>query len=212
MISFKQTAACLGFAMILAISCSQPAKHERAGQDSLTATTSIESGPADDSIPPSRSIIPGDRIGLTRLNDRADSIVNNLGKPDSGDAAMGKSVSYWFSKPRKEVTMVYFTTNMGAPNAVPRAKQVSVTSSFFTTKSKVSTGASLDFIKKKFPLLKILGEYSDKARKISVYNDPSGIAFNVDDSGRCIAITIYEAGKDPSQTYLSIHPGWKKQG
>ena len=59
----------------------------------------------------SNQIIPGKSLGSIILNQNATAVLDSLGKPGSGDAAMGKAISTW----GKDDTLLtlYTTTQVG---------------------------------------------------------------------------------------------------
>jgi hypothetical protein len=59
-------------------------------------TTAIEM-PGDKPVPLAQLIVPGISVGQTAINEGSEVVHKKLGKPDAGDAAMGKSVSIWYA-------------------------------------------------------------------------------------------------------------------
>ena len=168
--------------------------------DSLHATDS-----ALKPITADRLIVPGKRIGMTRLNGNADSLVTKLGKPDSGDAAMGAQMMTWINKhdTNKYRTTVYSHRNMGgADENVSYIKEIRVTSPWFKTADYAGAGSALKDIKKLYKLkMHMLDTYK---KKYALYDDVNaGIAFEVDSTGKCAAVLIHAAG-DSTGSYLNI--------
>lgn len=54
-------------------------------------------------------IIPGERIGLTKLEENVQSL-SELGKPDFSDSAMGKSWTTWVSKDDEKNELNIYST------------------------------------------------------------------------------------------------------
>ena len=54
-------------------------------------------------------IIPGERIGLTKLEENTETL-SELGKPDFSDAAMGKSWATWISKDAEKNELNIYST------------------------------------------------------------------------------------------------------
>jgi hypothetical protein len=162
-----------------------------------------------------RLIIPGNSIGLTAINDKADSVFKDLGKADEGDAAMGKSIQTWYSKSgtdtTKYSTAIYFTTNMGGPDEASRAKQIRITSPFFMTVERIGVNSVLDSVSHYFPLAIKTAVYKDAAKNpVYIYEDKkSGIAFELNDQNKCVGITIHPENEKAFQTYLSFFDGIK---
>jgi hypothetical protein len=162
-----------------------------------------------------RLIIPGKSIGLTAINDKADSVFKKLGKPDEGDAAMGKSIQTWYSKSETDTTKysttIYFTTNMGGPDEATRAKQIRVTSPFFMTAERIGVNSVLESVSHYFPLAIKTAVYKDAAKKpVYIYDDTkAGIAFEINDQNKCVGITIHPENAKAFQTYIAFFDGIK---
>ena len=101
--------------------CGQKEKSINNGEivDSLQPKITLAIKPIDTLVDSSGLIIPGKSIGQVYLNERGDSIFSKLGKPDTGDAAMGKSVSIYKNKENGSEFKIYFITNMGEPAEAP---------------------------------------------------------------------------------------------
>ena len=163
-------------------------------------------------------IIPGESMGLTSINENADMVCKVLGKPDKGDAAMGKSLYTWYSKPvitAKDTiineTNIFFIRNMGAVDEASRVDHIRVTSPFFMTREKIKVGSGIDDIKKQFTVNKIASYVSDKKKQtIIVYDDQStGIAFEIDAMGICTGITVHKSHKRAFETYIPFFRDFK---
>ncbi len=164
--------------------------------------------------PIAKLIVPGKSIGLTTINETAESIGQKLGTPDAGDAAMGKSISTWFSKTnRLHSTTIYFTTNFGDSSEAKRVSQVRITSPYFSTRESLAVGSNFSSINKYFPSLKLSGNYPvapKSSTMIRVYDDVNGgIAFEINPENTCIGITIHKQGERAFQTYLDFLEGYK---
>ena len=157
-------------------------------------------------------IVPGQRIGKVELGMSAETLNNILGKADSGDAAMGKALSFWVSKPGngpREYLAVYTVNNFDGSGNPPQVQQVQVTSPQFTTANGISTGEVLSKIRKQFNSLKPMAYYTNEQnQQVYIYDDqPQGIAFEITVADRvCTAITIHSKGENVTGTYLPIHP------
>ncbi len=170
---------------------------------------------ADSVVPVNRLIIPGKSIGLTSIDEKNADASKHLGPPASEDAAMGgKELVTWYSKPVIHgtdtvinETDIFFTTNMGGPDEASRVRHIRITSSFFMTAQRVGTGTSLDSIQKNFQGIKKIATYtSPKTKKqVSIYDENhSGIAFEIDVTGKCIGITVHKPDEEAYETYNSI--------
>jgi hypothetical protein len=155
-------------------------------------------------------ITPGKSIGKTAINENSAAVIKRLGKPDAGDAAMGKSVSIWYAKHDTAgyITQIYFTKQMGVDDT-SRAKLIRVTSPWFKVKEDINVGAPVKNAMGKLRLVKI-GEGNGKQGLYTLYDDAkSGIAFEADNKGTCTGITIHEPGKKLAPNYLAFFPDLK---
>jgi hypothetical protein len=155
-------------------------------------------------------ILPGKSIGKTAINEDGEDIIKRLGKPDAGDAAMGKSVSIWYAKHDTAgyITQIYFTKQMGVDDT-NRAKLIRVTSPWFKVKEDINVGAPVKNAMSKLRLVKI-GEGNGRQGPYTLYDDAkSGIAFEADNKGTCTGITIHEPGKKLAPNYLAFFPDLK---
>ncbi|MEP6711343.1 MAG: hypothetical protein ABJA37_02950 [Ferruginibacter sp.] len=166
----------------------------------------------------SRLLIPGKSIGLTTLNEKATLVNKRLGKADEGDAAMGKALLTWFSKPSanakdstKYSTTIYFVTNMGGPNEASRVKQIRITSPFFMTLNRIGVTSILDSVLHYFPSAKKTALYNaaDKT-PVYIYDDvATGITFEINSKNKCVGITIHEPNQKAFETYIAFLNGLK---
>lgn len=195
-------------ALVFIISCGQQEKSITDGiiVDSLQPKKTLAINVADTLVDSSKLIIPGISIGQVHLNERADSIILKLGKPDMSDAAMGKSVSIYKNKENNTVFKIYYVTNMGAANEAPRAKLFHTNSSFFSTASNISIGSSLETIKKVFPDLKRLAIITIGKDTFQLYDaEKQGITFEMDKENICKGISLHTAGEQLEPTYLAFY-------
>lgn len=145
-------------------------------------------------------ITPGKSIGSIVLGQTQQSVLAELGTPDSGDAAMGHSWTTWLSKDGGKNELNIFS-GLG-PDGKIHVRHIRVTSPFFKTEKGIST---------KNLLKEILVAYPD-ARKlkskngIEVYDDVArGIAFEVfKKNGVCRAITVHPAGEKVTNEYIPL--------
>lgn len=150
-------------------------------------------------------ITPAKSIGKISLNENAAAVYKDLGKPDSGDAAMGKSLSTWYADhdPKGYQTQIYCARNMGnADENVSRVKQIRVTSPFFKTKEDIGAGATLAQIQAKFKVVKT-ASYPTQKPPYEIYDGKNGIAFEILNS-KCSAVIVYLPGDRGGITYLSF--------
>lgn len=167
--------------------------------------------PGKKSVPLTQLIVPGTSLGQTALNETGESVHKKLGKPDGGDAAMGKSVSIWYADHNKKgyATHIYFVTDMGNdPN--PRAKVIRVSSPSFKVNSTLYTGVLLKTAEEKYKLKKI-GSFKVNGNDRNIFDDEkAGIAFDADRSGTITGIAIHEAGKSAITAYMAFFENVKQ--
>ena len=166
---------------------------DRASQDTLTQNT------ANDWL-----LVPGKSAGKTHINQDTEQVFENLGKADGGDAAMGKSVAIWYAHhdSTSYSTAIYATRDMGnSPQALVR--QIRVTSPSFKTKEQIHVTSDLSAISKIFQL-QIAEKFKDADQEYTVYDSREGIAFEINEDKKCVAIIIHEAGKAIPGTYLKF--------
>lgn len=167
------------------------------------------------------TIVAGKSIGHVSIDEKMELVGAELGKPDDGDAAMGKALSIWKSKPSgkagdtvSHTITIYSTTNFGDKDEAPRVQNIRVTSPFFKTAEMVKCGSTLVFIKMQYPTVKKpTATYTDKAtgEEIAIYDEQKeGIAFEINAGGKCVAIGVHKPGKRIFDTYLPMFPDLKR--
>ncbi len=158
-------------------------------------------------------IIPGKSIGQITIDEKMEEVAKLLGIPDAGDAAMGKSISIWYSKnsPNKYSTTIYSTSNFGDKDEARKVQNIRVTSPYFITENFIRCGNDLSFIQQKYPELKKPKSYykdTTTQTNINIFeNIKDGIAFEINESNKCVGISVYKPGKRITQTYLPLFPG-----
>ena len=191
--------------------CSCNAKHSSVEEkNTATQTTdtlssnniqkdSVASIVPEHSVTAAELITPGKSIGSVTVGVPTSEIVKVLGTPDFGDAAMGKSVSGWYSKSDpSHQTKIYSIADYNKENAVPRVQQVRVNSPYFKTEQGLQTGSGKQEILQYFPGIKQALEYEAEpgGSMVQVMDDNSnGIAFEIGPDGSCRGITVHAPGK-----------------
>lgn len=198
---FKGRLSFLAIALVVVTSCSQSNEKHTGGPRNADTAVTLPQVTNTDSL-----LVPGKAAGTIVLGSNAADVVEALGKPDRGDAAMGKSVSTWFANhdASSYAFSIFSSRDMGnSDNAF--IKQIRVTAPGFRTAGGVGTQSSLEEIKSKFKVQEEKG-YKLKQEEVHVYADTSGIAFEVDGKGTCIGIVIYPAGSLHPDTYARFIP------
>ena len=194
---------------ILICGCMQNKPKSKA-TDTTTTEVGISDTTGEKPVPAEQLILPGQSIGTISINENADSVFRKLGKPDAGDAAMGKSLSTWYAKHDTSgyETQIFFSKQMGTADETSRVKQIRITSPWFKTTDYMGVGMHLQTIesKKEFSLKKS-SQYTDEGKQFFIYDDAdAGIAFEINDKNICTGIIIHEPGKDATSSYIAFHP------
>lgn len=156
-------------------------------------------------------IIPGERIGLTKLEENTETL-SELGKPDFSDAAMGKSWATWISKDDEKNELNIYSTYKNSEMKEKVVRQIRITSPKFQTPSEISTGKSLQEIQKAFPDIKLVAKYTDEKTKniIEIYDSEAyGIAFEFTQN-KCASIIVHTKDKKVTEEYITLHPNMEK--
>ncbi|MBD1363578.1 hypothetical protein IDJ77_07135 [Mucilaginibacter sp. ZT4R22] len=190
------------FAIVLAVACKQKTK-DAAGNDTPEPpdTTEVKAIPAE------QLISPGQSIGHIKLDGSADSIVQLLGRPDTGDAAMGSQLATWYADHDTAgyQTSIFSRRDMGGKDEpVSRIKKILVTSPWFKTAEYISTGNNLKDIGMYYTL-KEGSSYKKNGQTIKTYTDiEKGISFEIDMQGKCVGILVHQPNS-AADTYLNMH-------
>lgn len=158
-------------------------------------------------------IVPGISIGEISLGEDMQEVGRKFGKPNAGDAAMGKAWSIWYSKDstgnsRNELAIysAYRDTSM----RVKEVKQIRITSDAFKTQDGLSTGENLKDARLKFTDLEKISAYLNEKKDTVLVFDAvrNGIGFEFL-NGKIISLTVHPINKSLNATYLTLHPEWK---
>lgn len=162
------------------------------------------------------SIVPGKSIGNISVEENTDETIQALGQPDSAKAQTGGSVLSWYRNlPGKaadsNVNSIKVLTKIisGKQEEISRVKQIRTTSSFFKTAGLAGVGSTIVFIKMQFPSLKnAAGSYTDKnGSNVTVYDAvKEGIAFEINETTKCIGIIVHSPGQKAWETYSILGP------
>ncbi len=185
-------------------SCHSPGSDGQAhSQDSLAQIhkTDMAAAKTDSSW----LLIPGVSAGKTKLDEPGDSVYKRLGKPNAGDAAMGKAVAFWYADGDStgNVLSVYTSRDMGNDETA-RVKRIRVTSPSFKTNTGLGPGSQKKDIEVGFAV-KPQDSYLKDGKKVTLLDAPEGIAFEVDEAGKCVAVIIH-APNDSFGSYLPLRP------
>lgn len=196
-----------------ALSCADPAANPVEKPTSDSTPVQISSSQADedsiDYLDAARMIVAGEMIGQIHLEMNTDSVIALLGKPDRSDAAMGKSWMVWtagHAARAQHETAVYTARNMGVGKEESRVKEIRITSPFFHTADSLHAGLSLEKIRLKRPGLQPVQTAEAATSSGPVFYDDvsSGISFEFDAAGSCVAIIVHAKGKKLTDIYLPL--------
>ncbi|RPD41736.1 hypothetical protein [Chitinophaga barathri] len=188
----------LGLCILAA--CAPPATQKAAEEDNAAHT------------PPEALLVAGESAGKFHLGQDMDSVFSLLGKPDDGDAAMGKAWGIWHGQDTLAVYSTYADSTMSRRTA----RQIVVSGEGYRTENGLGSNTPLETIRESYPALQPAATYvSDPGGDtLWVYDaEASGIAFDFrkkDGQLLCTAVTIHPADEPVAATYLTIHAGWKK--
>ncbi|NII81949.1 MULTISPECIES: hypothetical protein [unclassified Pedobacter] len=200
--------ALLGLGMSVA-ACQSAHKTDQHKKDSISNLASATVQPVDERF----LIVAGRSVGEITLGEDMGQVGIKLGRPNAGDAAMGKAWGIWYSddstgKHPNEIAIYssYRDTSM----LVKDVKQIRITSNKFKTQDGLSTGRTLEDTKLKFSTIEKLSAYLNEEKDtVLVYDDKKdGIGFEFL-KGKSISLTVHPANIPVNATYLTLHPEWK---
>lgn len=195
------------FSILLFLNCTDkpketenPLRHSEANSPTI-----LEENTKKDNY--ANQIIPGKRLGSIILNQNATAILDSLGKPDSGDAAMGKAISTWDQGGNNLLTL-YTTTQMGVEN-FSRIKAIRSLSKDFKTVDNLGVNSSLAELKRYYKLNPV-GKFTYNGKHYFLYTTEKGIAFEVGLNEKCKGVLVYLQDTNLENFYLPIYPDFKK--
>jgi len=200
--------AFLGLTISLA-ACQFANKNDQHKTDSVSNLKPVKTQAMDERF----LIVAGKSIGEISLGENMEEVGEKLGRPDAGDAAMGKAWGIWYSndstgKHPNEIAVYssYRDTSM----LVKDVKQIRITANKFKTKDGLATGTTLEDTKKKFPAIEKLSSYLNEDKDtVTVYDaKKDGIGFEFL-KGKSISLTVHPVNTSVNATYLTLHPEWK---
>ena len=192
--------------LAIAFTACQSSKNAQHKNDS---TASIEPGPGK-IVDETFLIVPGQSIGEISLGEDMESVGKKLGKPNAGDAAMGKAWGIWFDDDSTGNELAIYSSYRDTSMRVKDVKQIRITSNRFKTQDGFSLGRSLRDTKLKFPAMEQLSAYLNEQKDTVLVYDAKqdGIGFEFA-KGKGVALTVHQSNKSVNDTYLTLHPEWK---
>ncbi|MGV3704652.1 MAG: hypothetical protein ACO1NU_04670 [Arcticibacter sp.] len=138
-----------------------------------------------------------------------------LGKPDAGDAAMGKAWGIWYdtdSSDQQRTEIAIYSSYKDSSMMAHDVKQIRTTAKRFKTEAGLGVGSTYADFKNAYPDLALVAQYSNQSSKdtIKVYDSKQkGISVEFIEN-TSTAITVHETGKATNDTYFTYHPDLKK--
>jgi len=199
---------CLGLSIgVAACQSSQNAQHKT---DSIA---SIESGPGK-IIDERFLVVPGRSVGDISLGEDMTKVGARLGRPDDGDAAMGKAWGIWYSKDStsgQRDELAIYSSYKDTSMRVRDVKQIRITSPKYKTQDGFTTGRSEADAKLKFNSMERISAYLNEQKDTVIVYDAKvdGIGFEFL-KGKSISLTVHPVNQGINNTYLTLHPEWKQ--
>jgi hypothetical protein len=174
---------------------------------------SIESGPGK-IVDERYLIVPGISVGEISIGEDVEQVGQKLGKPDAGDAAMGKAWGIWYSKDTSgeiKNEFAVYSSYRDTSMKVKDVKQIRITSNQFKTQDGFSVERTLIDTQMKFPGIERTSTYLNENKDSVVIYDSKkeGIGFEFI-NGKSIALTVHAKDQAVNGTYLTLHPEWKQ--
>lgn len=189
----------LFFALII-ISCNNDNKRESETQTQITTQNISRKGNLSKNN--SQKIIAGESVGNIIVEQDAAPIIDSLGKPDTGDAAMGKSIMTWNGEDGELLT-IYTSQKMGVED-FSRIKAIRILSEKYKTEDNLGVNSPLADLKRYYRL-DYAGKFAFQGKHYILYSTNKGIAFEVGMNQKCHGVLIYPENSQPTDLYLPIY-------
>src|SRR5687768_870964 len=125
--------------MSLLAACAQPSSKKTAAEEKQPAQQTQ----------PEALLVPGKSAGKFYLQQNMDSIFTLLGKPDDGDAAMGKAWGIWHGKDTIAIYSTYADSTMSSKTV----RQIVVSGEGYRTESGIGSNTPFGIIRDSYPAL-----------------------------------------------------------
>ncbi|PWS28548.1 hypothetical protein DHW03_01445 [Pedobacter yonginense] len=173
---------------------------------------SIESGPGK-IVDERYLVVPGRSVGEISLGEDMETVGKRLGRPDAGDAAMGKAWGIWYNKNSNgglSNELAIYSSYKDTTLTSKDVKQIRITSNQFKTQDGFGTNRTLSDTQVKYPDLIKVATYINEAKdSVTVYDSKTeGIGFEFV-KGKSISLTVHQKNAAVNGTYLTLHPEWK---
>ena len=158
-------------------------------------------------VDPRTLVIPGKKLGNIILNENSTAVFDSLGKPDIGNAAMGKAISTWKNDNSGLLTL-YTSTQMGVED-FSRIKAIRSLSKDFKTVDNLGVGSPIEALKRYYRL-DLAGKFTYNGKHYFLYTTDKGIAFEIGLDQKCNGVLLYSPGTDPENFFTSMYQDFKK--
>ena len=153
-------------------------------------------------------VVPGQRLGNTRLGADVATSLAPLGPPDFSDAAMQKGWATWFGKGHPPAQLdIYTTATPGTASERKTVQAIRATSTAFYLANGLRVGATLQQIQVRYGRLPLATTYRLPAGKRWLYDAvQQGVAFELDGSApasHCRALFVHQPGQAAAKLYLA---------
>ncbi|WP_129714970.1 hypothetical protein [Pedobacter sp. SYP-B3415] len=184
--------------------------------ESATAADTAQAGmPSPADVPEHRLVVPGAAVGHLAIGADMQAVLQKLGKPNAGDAAMGSAWSVWYHPDSttsvNDDELGIFSAYADSGMVRKEIRQIRVTSPDFRTDLGIGVGSSSAELRKLYPAAKPAGRLLNKRLKdtLSVYDDAQqGIAFDVIRQ-RITGLSVHKKGVAFQQGYLTLNKEWQ---
>lgn len=178
-------------------------------KDQKQSSSSETASEQRDSLMPSHiktpSIVPGERLEGIVLGEPGTKILDSLGHPKAGDAAMGKAVGTWtVSDLHGDASLTLFTSRKMGVEDFSRILQIRTTASKYKDEHHLGVGDSLATIERVYTLKKV-GRFTENRVPFELYESPQGIAFEVNKNGLVKGIVIHKPNRQTRDIYLPLY-------
>ncbi len=156
-------------------------------------------------------IIAGKQIGALSLGQDAKTL-SKLGKPNAGDAAMGRAWGIWYDKSDSSIVdYAVYTAYSDSTMQAKSIQQLRTNSPLYKTTDGLGVRSDLSMLRNVYPALQQSDRYLNTKTKdtLTIYDEvKQGIAFELVNNS-CVGVVVHPANQKSNQTYLTYDPGWK---
>lgn len=199
MLKSKITLSLLYILFIGYLSCNN-ANHksnvEKVGDDPTDTAVNVSTSAHTDF-----SLLPGIGAGMIKIDQDTEEVMKILGRPDSSNAAMQKMLAFWHTDvDGKSYPISIYAGRDTEEMSTSRVLQIRVTSPTFQTQKGVGVASTLDDIKEAYDVQEITSSDTQNNNEPTIWDNNEGIAFEINQQKKCIAVIIHKKGELLSAT------------